>query len=108
MGVMNRTEAISLFRSSRLALAEARVREPDVTKIIGRSATTERTATIERLRASLPMAAADALRDIDVRAFAGGTLGSALRSRIAGALSAGLRNLSSVRTPRLLRPERCS
>ncbi len=80
---MNRTEAISLFRSSGLPLGEARVREPDVAKVVDRAATAERVTTLELLRASLPPAAVDVLRDIDVRTLVGGTLGSVLRDRVA-------------------------
>lgn len=81
---MNRIEAISLFRASRRPLSEARTNEPAVAAVVDRTAAAERTAALERLRASLSSAAADALREVDVRTVAAGALGGVLRDRVSG------------------------
>lgn len=80
---VNRAEYISLFRAARLSLSETRTSEPAVAALVTRAAMAERTATLNRFRASLPSAAADELRDVDIRTVVAGALGSALRDRVA-------------------------
>lgn len=78
---MNRTEAISLFRASRLMLSEVRRNNPDLAVLFENSATEARKVVLERAVAGLPMSVATDLRALDLRTVAPGALGAALRER---------------------------
>lgn len=62
---MKRTEAISLFRSSHLTLSEVRTRVPTIATVVDRTATVERIATLDRLRAALPATIESASNDYE-------------------------------------------
>jgi hypothetical protein len=87
---MNRSEAISLFRSSRSSLSHARAREPGLAALVERAATIARSVKLEQLRALLSSAHASEISNIDLRTVLSGALSNVLRDRITDFIRRGV------------------